>query len=57
VGGVESVNCHTIDPAFRDTHVELTLDPMANDETTYAIVEVTPQFRQKMAQQGSRLEH
>ena len=52
VGGVESVNCHTSDPAFRDTHVELTLDPMANDETRYVIVEVTPQFRQKMAQQG-----
>src|SRR5882724_2543528 len=52
VGGVESVNCHTSDPAFRDTHVELTLDTMANDETTYVIVEVTPQFRRTMAQQG-----
>jgi hypothetical protein len=52
VGGIESVNCHTRDPAFRDTHIELTLDAMANDETTYVIVEVTPQFRQKVAQQG-----
>ena len=57
VGGVESVNCHTRDPAFRDTHVELTLDPMANDETTYVIVEVTPQFRQKNGAARSRLEH
>lgn len=53
VGGVESVNCHTHDAAYRDTHIELTLKPNANDETTYVIVEVTPQVRQKMAAGGT----
>jgi hypothetical protein len=52
VGGIESVNCHTRQAAFRDTHIELTLDPMGNDESTYVIVEVTPQVRQKMEAQG-----
>lgn len=53
VGGVESVNCHTHQAAYRDTHIELTLKPNANDETTYVIVEVTPQVRQKMAATGT----
>lgn len=53
VGGVESVNCHTHEAAYRDTHIELTLKPNANDETTYVIVEVTPQVRQKMAASGA----
>lgn len=52
VGGVESVNCHTHDPAYRDTHIELTLDPNSNDESTHVIVEVTPQVRLEMAKQG-----
>lgn len=52
VGGIESVNCHTRDPAFRDTHIELTLTPMTNDDSTHVIVEVTPQVRQEMAKQG-----
>ncbi len=52
IGGVESVNCHTHDPNYRDTHIELTLDPMKGDERTYVIVEVTPQIRQVMARNG-----
>jgi len=52
VGGVESVNCHTHGPAYRDTHIELTLDPTKNDESTYVIVEVTPQVRQEMSSKG-----
>jgi len=52
VGGVESVNCHTHDPAYRDTHIALTLDPMKNDESTYVIVEVTPQVREEMSKKG-----
>ena len=52
VGGVESVNCHTHQSRYRDTHIELTLRPNDNDESTYVIVEVTPQVRQKMADQG-----
>jgi len=53
VGGVESVNCHTHQAAYRDTHIELTLKPNDNDETTYVIVEVTPQVRQKVAASGT----
>jgi hypothetical protein len=53
VGGVESVNCHTHQAAYRDTHIELTLKPNDHDETTYVIVEVTPQVRQKMAVSGT----
>ncbi len=49
VGGVESVNCHTHDPKYRDTHIELTLDPLHDDETKRVIVEVTPQWREVMA--------
>lgn len=52
VGGVESVNCHTHQSAYRDTHIELTLKPNDQDESTYVIVEVTPQMRQKMADKG-----
>jgi len=52
VGGVESVNCHTHDPAYRDTHIELTLDPTKSDESTYVIVEVTPQVREQMSKNG-----
>lgn len=53
VGGIESVNCHTHQSAYRDTHIELTLKPNANDETTYVIVEVTPQVRQRMTASGT----
>lgn len=53
VGGVESVNCHTHQTAYRDTHIELTLMPNDLDETTYVIVEVTPQVRQHMAASGT----
>ena len=52
VGGVESVNCHTHDPLYRDTHIELTLDPMHDDESKHVIVEVTPQWREQAAKHG-----
>jgi hypothetical protein len=48
IGGIESVNCHAKDPAHRDTHIELALDPAA-PETQRVIVEVTPRWREKMA--------
>lgn len=51
-GGVESVNCHTHDPAYRDTHIELALSPDETDKDKFVVVEVTPQVRQKMAAQG-----
>jgi hypothetical protein len=51
VGGVESVNCHTKDPLYRDTHIEVVLNP--NDgEDKYVIVEVTPQWREAMQKDG-----
>lgn len=52
VGGVESVNCHTHDPTYRDTHIELTLDPLHDAESKHVIVEVTPQWREAMAAKG-----
>ena len=52
VGGIESVNCHTRDPLYRDTHIEITAESLKRDEGTYVIVEVTPQVRHKMAIQG-----
>jgi hypothetical protein len=52
VGGVETVNCHTHDPKYRDTHIELTLDPLHDDETKHMIVEVTPQWRNVMQTKG-----
>lgn len=52
VGGVESVNCHTHDPQYRDTHIELTLDPLHDAENKHIIVEVTPQWREQMAKNG-----
>jgi hypothetical protein len=52
VGGIESVNCHTKDPLYRDTHIELTLDPLNDSEAKHVIVEVTPQWRQVMAKDG-----
>lgn len=46
VGGIESVNCHAMDAAHRDTHIDLVVSANdANDETKHVIVEVTPQFR------------
>jgi len=53
VGGIESVNCHTRDAAYRDTHIEITAEPLKRDEGTYVIVEVTPQVRQEKAREGT----
>lgn len=52
VGGVESVNCHTHDPKYRDTHIELTLDPLHDAGNKHVIVEVTPQWREEMSKNG-----
>lgn len=52
VGGVETVNCHAHDPKYRDTHIELTLSPLHDAEAKHVIVEVTPQWREKMAKEG-----
>jgi hypothetical protein len=48
-GGIETVNCHAKDWAYRDTHIELVLDPMASTATKRVIVEVTPRWRDIMS--------
>src|SRR2546421_4053080 len=42
VGGIESVNCHTHTPLYRDTHIEVTAGGSSPEPL---IVEVTPQVR------------
>lgn len=51
-GGVESCNCKTTDPLFKDTHIELTLNDRETGPEQRFIVEVTPRIRQKLAEQG-----
>ena len=52
MGGVESCNCKTKDPAYRDTHIELTPDETKTDPQYRIIVEVTPRLRAIMAKRG-----
>ena len=52
VGGIETCNCKATDPANRDTHIELVVDPGNTAAIDRVIVEVTPRWRQKMAAQG-----
>ena len=52
VGGVESVNCHTHEARYRDTHIEMTLEPLHDSPSRRVIVEVTPQWRERLARQG-----
>jgi hypothetical protein len=51
-GGVESVNCHTHDAAYRDTHIELAMSPDETDKSKFVVVEVTPQVREEMTAKG-----
>src|SRR6476620_6969158 len=53
MGGIESCNCKTKDPTFRDTHIELTPDATKTDPQYRIIVEVTPRLRALMAQRGA----
>jgi hypothetical protein len=52
VGGVESSNCGAKDPLYRDTHIELVLDPMNAGGPKRLIVEVTPRWRHMMQEKG-----
>lgn len=52
VGGIETVNCHAHTPQYRDTHIELVLDPMDSGAVQRVIVEVTPRWRAMMAEKG-----
>ncbi|MFL5741203.1 MAG: hypothetical protein ACJ75B_13350 [Flavisolibacter sp.] len=51
-GGVESCNCKTNDPQYRDTHIELVPDEHHTDPQYRLIVEVTPRLRLYMADRG-----
>ena len=51
-GGIESCNCHAVGLDVRDTHIDLTGDPMHDDPTRHVIVEVTPAWRRAMARRG-----
>src|SRR5205823_13818512 len=48
-GGVETCNCRSKDPAFRDTHIELTPDVNLTDPQFRVIIEVTPRIREIMS--------
>jgi hypothetical protein len=52
VGGVETCNCKTKDPSFRDTHIEITLNDKDTGPENRVIAEVTPRIRQMMLQKG-----
>src|SRR5215831_17643618 len=52
VGGVESANCEAKNPAGRDTHIEIALDPQHSRPDQRVIVEVTPRWRRKAQAQG-----
>jgi hypothetical protein len=51
-GSAESVNCGATTVAFKDTHVEVTLNDTDTDKTQRFIAEVTPKWRAYMADQG-----
>jgi hypothetical protein len=52
VGGVETCNCKTTDPLFKDTHIEITMNDQETSPEKRFIVEVTPRIRQILADQG-----
>lgn len=51
-GGVETCNCKTKIIDERDTHIELTIDPMQTGKTQRVVVEVTPRIRKIMLDKG-----
>jgi hypothetical protein len=51
-GGVETTNCKSKDKNFRDTHIELVLDPNSYEKNRCVVVEVTPRLREQMVQKG-----
>lgn len=58
IGALETCNCREKDYWLRDTHIELTLDPMdADNKEKLLIVEVTPRFRESMKAKGLDWSH
>jgi len=51
-GGRETANCRAIDPALRDTHIELLATPSDTEAIRRVIVEVTPRERMAKSEVG-----
>jgi hypothetical protein len=51
-GGEETVNCGETDSLYRDTHIDVVLDPQDQRKVVRVIVEVTPRWRAFMSTQG-----
>jgi len=51
-GSRETVNCEATDPAFMDTHIALVADSTDASEAARMIVEVTPRWREFLAERG-----
>ena len=51
-GGKETCNCKTTKVGFKDTHIEIVVNPNKKDATKRVIVEVTPRIRRIMQDQG-----
>lgn len=51
-GGEETVNCGETDSRYRDTHIDVVLDPQDQSKAARLIVEVTPRWRAFMSTQG-----
>ena len=52
VGGIETTNCKATNPADRDTHIELVIDPAHAGPSQRIVVEVTPRWRDRMSAQN-----
>ena len=51
-GGVETTNCKSKDKSFRDTHIEIVLNPMSAGKKDVMVVEVTPRIRSIVKNEG-----
>jgi hypothetical protein len=51
-GGEETVNCGETDSLYRDSHIDVVLDPQDRRKVVRMIVEVTPRWRAFRATQG-----
>ncbi len=47
-GSIETCNCGAKEEQYRDTHIEVVIDPAHTAQSERMIVEVTPRFKKKM---------
>ena len=53
IGSVETCNCNSLDPAYRDTHIIFAPNKESKDDKTqYVVAEVTPRMRIMMKEKG-----